>query len=95
MNRYRNFQKNVAQQIEKNPGGNDARARQHDPADTRKPTARRGFFLKHRGETGSAQDAAFVFGNAFPAKKTAASRTPRYRFADGMISTTLREKFHC
>ena len=94
MNRCRNFQKDVSEHVEKNPGGNDAHARQHNAIETRKPAARRGFFLQHRRETGRAQDAAFVFGNAFPAKKTAASRTTRDRFASGMISTTLRNKFH-
>lgn len=91
MNRHGNFQKDMPEDIEKNPGDNNARACEHNPPDPCESAARRRFFLQHRGETRSAQDAAFVFGNAFATKKTAAARTTRDRFARGMISTTLRD----
>ena len=94
MNRHRNFQKNMPEQVEENPRGNNTGESQSDPADASEPAARPHFFLQNRGETGSAEDAAFVFGNAFAAKKAAASRTTRHGLAGGMISAALCNQFH-
>jgi hypothetical protein len=91
MKRRRDFQKNVAQQVEKNPGRDDACESEHDPAEPGQARARQGVRLKNRGQARSAEDPAFMFGNAFPAKVPGASRTARDGFTCGMIPATLRD----
>lgn len=91
MKRRRNLQEDVAQQVEKNPGGHNAGESEHDPAEPGQPRARQGVRLKNSGQARSAEHPAFMLGNAFPAKIAAASGTARDRFTRGMIPATLRD----
>jgi hypothetical protein len=89
MKRGWNFQENVAEQIEKNPGGNDAGESENASPQPRQPPARDGAPRENFRQTGSAQHAALVLGNTFPAKVARASRAARDRFTRGMVPATL------
>jgi hypothetical protein len=91
MKRRRDFQENVAQQVEKNPRRYDAGESKHDPTEPGQARTGQGVRLKNRGQARSAEDTAFMFGNAFPAKVARASGTARDRFTRGMIPATLRD----
>ena len=94
MERGGNSQEQMSQDIKEKPGGKDAHPGEQEPAEMREPAARRGFFSHDAGETGGAKNAAFVFGNAFPAKETATAGATRDGFARGMISAALGDQFH-
>jgi hypothetical protein len=84
----------MSQDIKEKPGGKDSRAGEHDPAEMREPAARRAFFSHDASETGGTKNAAFVFGNAFPAKETATAGATGDGFARRMIAAALRDQFH-
>jgi len=84
----------MTQEIEEEPGGENADAREKESVERRESSAGRAFLRQNPGETGCAKHPSLVFGDAFAAEKAAATRATRCRLARGMIPTTLGNKIH-
>jgi hypothetical protein len=92
MERTGDQEQKAADVVEDYPGNQQTAAGSSDTTDNGQPTFGFGFGRDEFGQTTGAQDPAFVFGNAFPAKKSPAFRAPGHGFAVGMVETALSDQ---
>jgi hypothetical protein len=80
----------LADQIEKEPGDNQAENGLRRAQQRREATAFQQRYVRQLAQAGGAQHAVFVLGNTFTAIVLAALGTARNRLAVNMIETTLQ-----